>query len=224
MQREFGPGVSYTDLYFKLRDAARFWETSLVKKGNRMDRGNALFTLPEMAHWLTEQEKQKKIDPTTIVIELPDINKPGEWSKKYDTRLEEAEKQVEIYKSTSPELKNLEKISAKNRYHWQVFSAVNDFQITAPKLLLALKQCDVDDKDARKKGFETVKNEIKNFNLAWENLKNVYSETRFVSYPPNYFPDRYFHFASQREDLTWMIQVEEILHPEIEDWLNDFKF
>jgi hypothetical protein len=224
MQREFGPNANYTDLYFQLRDAARFWETSLVKKGNRMDRANALFTLPGMSHWVAKQNKKKKVDPVTIVIELPDINKPGEWSKKYKARLDEAEKYTEIYNRTSLKLEELKDVSMRNRYHWEIFSALNDFQTTAPKLLLALKQCDVDDKEKQKEGAKAVRAELDNFNRVWENLKNVYSETRFISYPPNYFPDRYTHFASQREDLTWMIQVEEVLHPEINNWLNNIKF
>ena len=51
---------------------------------------------------------------------------------------------------------------------------------------------------------------MRDFDQAWSNLKSVYAITRFIVYPVNYVPDRYFHLASQREDLTWMIQVEEL--------------
>jgi len=50
-------------------------------------------------------------------------------------------------------------------------------------------------------------------------VENVYGETRFISYPPDYIPDRYFHLASQREDLTWMIQPEELFINMIQKWL-----
>ena len=220
MQREFGPEASYTDLYFQLRDAALFWETSLMKKGNRMDRGNALFVLPGLSHGTVKPKIKKKVEPDKIIIGLPNPENPGEWSETYKTRLEEAAKLVEIYKNTSQQLQNLLEVSTQNRYHWKVFSALNDFQITAPKLLLALKQCDVGEKEKRKEGIKAVEAELGNFNITWKNLKNVYSETRFISYPPNYFPDRYYHFASQRSDLSWMIQVEEILHSDIAEWLK----
>ena len=224
MQREFGPNATFTDLYLQLRDAAHFWETSLVRKGNRMDNENALFELPGIAHWVREDgrkdiEYQKNYED--IVIELPDLSSPGDWTKKYKTRLDDAEKQYNIYKSTKMQLDDLYKVSIRNQYHWRLYSALNNFQITAPNLLLVLKQCDVDENDSREKGFKAVKMALNNYNLAWAELQSIYAETRFISYPSNYVKDRYFHFASQREDLTWMVQVEELLHPMVNEWLNN---
>jgi hypothetical protein len=222
MQREFGPDVSYTDLYLQLRAAAHFWETSLVRKGNRMDMENALFELPGIAHWVPEDAREGKKQTTyeDIVIDLPDIDNPGEWTNKYKTRIDEAEKQYAIYKNTSKQLNELYEASIRNRFHWELFSALNDFQITAPKLLLALKQCDVEKKSKRKAGYIAVEKALMDFDKAWEELKSVYGKTRYLAYPENYVPDRYFHFASQREDLTWMIQVEELLFPMINAWLD----
>ena len=224
MQREFGPDAAFTDLYLQLRDAALFWETSLVRKGNRMDNENALFELPGIAHWVREEGRDDNKNHNNyedIVIDLPDLSSLGDWTKKYKTRLDEAEKQYNIYKSTKMQLDELYEISIRNRYHWKVFSALNNFQITAPKLLLALQMCDVKDMNKREAGIKAVKKALENFNSAWVNLQNVYAETRFVSYPAGYVSDRYFHFASQREDLTWMIQVEELIHPMVNEWLNN---
>ena len=224
MQREFGPDAAYTDLYLQLRAAALFWETSLVKIGNRMDEVNALFELPGIAHWVPEESREDESHQTIysdIVIDLPDLSHPGAWSNKYKTRLEEAEKQVAVYKSTSKQLEDLYKVSIRNRYHWKLYSVLNNFQITAPKLLLSLKHCDVENKSKRKAGFDGVKKTLDEFDEAWENLTAVYAETRFIAYPDNYVPDRYFHFASQREDLTWMIQVEELLYPMVNQWVNE---
>ena len=58
------------------------------------------------------------------------------------------------------------------------------------------------------------------FNRAWMAVESVYSQTRFVSYPAGYIPDRYFHLASQREDLTWMIQPEELFFGMIKKWIE----
>jgi len=68
-------------------------------------------------------------------------------------------------------------------------------------------------------GFEQVRAALKGFDQAWENLQEVYGRTRFVSYPAGYVPDRYFHVASQGEDLGWMIQAEELFHSMISAWL-----
>ncbi|MEE9430618.1 MAG: family 20 glycosylhydrolase [Melioribacteraceae bacterium] len=223
MQREFGSKASYTDLYLQLRDAALFWETSLVRKGNRMDAENALLKLPNIRHEVLEKDRTDEkhlVGFNHIVIDLPENNNSGAWTKKYKTRLAEAKEHLNNYKSTSKQLAELSKISIRNRYHWKVFSAVNDFQITAPKLLLALEQCDVKNKSDKEKGRAKVNIALNEFDKAWSKLKDVYAETRHIKYPDNYVADHYYHFASQRKDLTWMIQVEELLHELVKDWTN----
>jgi hexosaminidase len=55
----------------------------------------------------------------------------------------------------------------------------------------------------------------------WEAVQSVYSETRFIAYPSDYIPDRYFHLASQREDLSWMIQAQELYEGMIKKWLQN---
>ncbi|MCF6271146.1 MAG: beta-N-acetylhexosaminidase [Melioribacteraceae bacterium] len=218
MQREFGPEASYSDLYLQLRDAAFFWETSLVREGNRMETTNALLKLPGIHHEAFHNVKGEKY--SDIILDMPDLNNPGVWTKKYKVRLDEAENQIAIYKSTSQQLDELYKVSYRNHYHWKLFSVLNDFQITAPKLLLALKESDVENKLEREEGIASVKKALDDFDLAWTELKAVYGETRYISSPKKYVADRYYHYASQREDLTWMIQVEKLLHELVRDWAN----
>ncbi len=223
-QREYGPGTAkYRSLYHQLREAASFWEMAFSPKGNRMDAENALFILPGIAHWMPPQKESDegvRIEFRKRLIKVPDLSNPGDWSQKYKDRLIRAKQQVEVYKVTSKQLQELYKKSIRNRYHWKLFSAINDFQITAAHLLLALKKSDTADEDLQKAGMQAVEDALNEFNTAWDNLKIVYSETRFIAYPDYYVPDRYFHFASQREDLTWMIQVEELYHKIIREWMK----
>lgn len=224
LQREYGLNMpDYKTFYGKLKRAAEFWESTFIKKGKRTDLLNTLFNLPGLAHWLPARKPGTplKTDFTDLLIGLPDKKNPGNWKKLYSDRLEEAAAILKEYDSTSKELNELYDQSKRNRYHWQVFSALNDFQITAPRLMLALEQCDTSDPVTWKLGVDAVENALTRFDLAWGNLKAIYSKTRFISYPVNYVPDRYFHFASQREDLTWMIQVEELFHKEIKQWMNN---
>ncbi len=220
MQREFGPEAAFTDLYLQLRAASVFWEKVFMKAGSRMETKNALFQLPGIHHDASENTGFGEMDFSKLLIELPDLNNLGEWSKKYKDRLEMAKELCDIYAGTSQQLENLYLVSTRNRYHWKLFSALNDFQITAPKLLLALEQCDVANKSKRKEGFASVKKALDKFEVTWAELVNVYAETRIIAYPENYVSDRYYHFASQREDLTWMIQVEELLYPLVNKWLE----
>jgi hypothetical protein len=183
---------------------------------------NALINMPQLAHWLPPQDVNKpvQVDFTDRLIELPDLNNPGSWSKKYANRLNDAASITGKYPDISETLNNFYKSSKRNRYHWEVLMAINDFQITAPHLLLALKQCDTSDKSQQKSGIENVKNALNEFTQAWENLQKVYAKTRFIYYPENYVSDRYFHYASQREDLAWMIQPEELFHQMIRQWME----
>jgi hypothetical protein len=225
LQKEFAVvEPDYAQLYNMLTKAASFWSNAFMREGSRTDIENALINLPGLAHWIPEAEKEKqmkKIDFSDIVIELPDHNDPGKWTKQYQERLIAAEKIINDHQRTSKAIDTLYAKSARNRYHWEVFKALNDFQITAPRLLLALKQCDTADENSLNEGKQKVGSALEGFNTSWEKLKSVYSKTRYIAYPDNYVPDRYFHFASQREDLTWMIQAEELIHKMVKEWMAE---
>ena len=227
LQREYGLSIpDYAKFYAALREGVLLWEWAYNREGSRTDMENALFNLPGLAHWLPPKDESEplKTDFNDRLIDLPDLNKPGSWSKIYEERLREAEKIAQQYPYISETVKSMYVNSRRNRYHWEIISAINDFQITAPHLLLALEQCDTENEMQQKEGIKKVNEAIDEFNSAWGNLQRVYSRTRFISYPYNYVPDRYFHFASQREDLTWMIQVEELFHEMIKQWMENEKF
>ena len=224
LQKEYGLTISqYHDLYARLRNAAFLWEYAYNRQGKRMDLENALFNLPGLAHWMPPKKPgaPEKTDFTDRIITLPDPGHPGAWSEQYRERLQHAEEVMKEYEYTSRKLDSLYRCSEMNRYHWQLFSAINDFQITAPRLLLALKKCDTGDTAAQKEGKKAVEEALQGFDKAWKHLQDVYAETRFIAYPPGYLPDRYFHFASQREDLTWMIQPEELFFPMVKEWIKN---
>ncbi len=224
IQREYGfEEDDYMRSYALLTDAASFWSSAFVKIGDRTDIENALINLPGLAHWIPEAEKEKqkkKTDFSDILIELPDPKNPGKWTELYKVKLAGAEKILDGYPMTSKTLDEFYVKAERNKYHWELFKALNDFQITAPELLIALKQCDTTDQDRLSECKLKIQEALDGFDVAWENLKSVYSETRFIAYPDNYVPDRYFHYASQREDLSWMIQDEELIHKMVREWMS----
>lgn len=226
LQRDYGVSLpDYGELYVWLREAADFWEGAFNPTGDRLKMDNAMLPLPGISHSLTPEEgkkirENKNIDFSTRLIELPDRQNPGKWGETYRERLDRAKTIVEEYPETAEKLKTLYRGSQNNRYHWEVFSALNDFQVTAPKLLLALEACDTGNQRKYNAGLEKIETALAEFNRSWENLKQVYAHTRFVSYPEDYVPDRYFHFASQREDLSYLIQVEEKFHQMVREWMG----
>ncbi len=195
LQREFGPECrDATDMYSELFKGVSFWNRALCAEGNRCN--------------------VKKI------MDLPDSEYPGTWSIRHKERLSIAGKQALRYERLKLQLKDLSKKALRNRYHLKLHSAINDFQVTSAHLLLALKDCDSSDNLVRTSGYRKVERMLKNFEQTWGNLINIYAETRFLSYPEDYIPDRYFHLASKSEDISWLVEVEKKYHTLVRNWLD----
>lgn len=224
LQREFSIFFpDYISFNNQLKNGSTLWSEAFFRNGSFFSDENVLQSMIRVEHWLPvlEGQEKKQFDYTTKLIELPDLNSPGSWRNKYKEHIDRAIIEVNNYNALSNKLSNLYNTSRRNRYYWELSMALYDLQMTAPHLLLALNQCDTADKVQRSEGIEKVHLAMKDFNRVWEKLKQVYSTTRFVSYPVNYIPDRYFHLASQREDLSWMIQPDEMYHTMIEKWLQN---
>lgn len=223
-QREFGISLqNYPELNNQLQDALRYWNQVYYRNnGSRSGDDNYLQSLAQLEHWLplVEGMENRCFDYTTKLIELPDLNAPGGWSTKYKKLIDEANSLEKQSAVVMQKLTELRQTSRKNRYSWEVCTALSRLHNTAPNLILALKLCDSQLKDEQKAGIENLKKARAEFQEAWDEVKSVYSQTRFIAYPLNYVPDRYFHSASQREDLSWMIQAEEMYFGMIEKWLQ----
>ncbi|QGY46152.1 family 20 glycosylhydrolase [Maribellus comscasis] len=226
LQREFGVKENnYGKIYVWLREAADFWEGAFNPTNDRLNIHNAMLPLPGISHSLTPEESKKireskNIDFSKRLIELPDLQKTGEWSKKYKDRLDRARAIMNGYLIVNRKLDSLYHSSHRNRYHWELFMALNSFQVKAPQLLLALESCDTSNKEQFAAGKIKVREALVGFRQAWEELEQVYAQSRFISYPEGYVPDRYYHFASQREDLSYLIQVEENFHKMVRGWME----
>jgi hexosaminidase len=213
----------YLSFNNQLRKGSVLWYEAFFRNGNLLSDENALQSLTQLEHWLKPLEGREKIqfDYTSKLIELPDLKSPGSWSKKYKDLLDRAIIEMNNYKNLSERFTELYNTSKRNRYYWSLSKALYDLQSNTPNLLLALKECDSGDKVQQKSGFENVKRAMNDFQKVWTEVQLVYEQTRFVAYPANYIPDRYFHLASQREDLTWMIQAQEIYFGMIKKWLQN---
>jgi len=223
LQREFGLSIpDYSSFNQKLRIGSMLWYEAFFRNGDLLSDENGLQSVVQLEHWLTPLEGQEKkcIDYSSKLIDLPDLNSPGSWSKKYKVRLDKSIVEMSNFESTSARLAELYNSSTRNSYYWSLSKALYNFQISAPRILLALKDCDTADKSKQKAGIENVKKAMSDFQQTWENVKSVYSQTSFVANPPNFIPDRYFHLASQREDLSWMIQAEQLYYGMIDKWLH----
>jgi len=222
LQKEFGIAMpDYLEFNHKLYEGSMLWYESLNENGNRTDFDN-MMTECTLANWPMSLNDGtiKEIDATALLIDLPDLNSAGTWSKKYKDRLERSQLEIDNYKATLERLNDLYNAASRNTYYWEIAIAMYNLQITGPQLLLALKQCDTPVKQQQKTGMQQSMAAIENFQKVWSELNEVYSKTRFISFPDNYLPDRIFDLASQREDLTWMIQPEEKYHKMVKEWIK----
>jgi hexosaminidase len=223
LQKEFGITIpDYLSFQNQLRRGSVLFFQALYRHGGMLDEDNALQSLPQVEHWLPPVEGRERIqfDYTTKLIDLPDPASSGEWSTKYKDLIDRALIEKNSYNDLSARLKELQNKSIRNRYYWELSNAIFNLQSAVPDLLLALKKSDSKDKTEKQAGVDDVKKAVKNFQTSWKELNNVYSQTRFISYPADFVRDRYFHLASQREDLTWMIQPYEMYIGMIEKWLK----
>ena len=221
LQREFGIDIpDYLSLNARLRRGTILWEQAYYRQGGRMDDESALQSLPRVEHWLPPSPDHEKTlyDYTSKLIELPDPENPGTWNDKYRERIDRAQIEVNEYQELVGMLEELYQTSKRNRYFWELSLAMFNLQTTAPEILLALRDCDTADPEQKKAGLEKLKDARSDFDKRWDKLKTVYAKARFISYPSEYVPDRYFHIASQREDLSFMIQAEQLFFQMIDKW------
>lgn len=224
LEREFNVQFGeYQEFQQKVREAYDFWNRYYYKNRYRTGDDNALQGLIRLEHWLPLVEGMEKMnfDYRTKLIDLPDIKKPGEWTKRYQDRIEIAKRLNSEYDSISETINQYYKLSKRNNYFWGITRVLYNLHSTAPRLYLALEQCDTKNKKQREEGISNLESVMQDFHIAWENLKSEYAKTRFIAYPDNYVPDRFFHLASQREDLSWMIQCEEIYFKMIDEWIAE---
>jgi hexosaminidase len=204
LQREFGPEcTNATDLYSELSAGVDFWTWGLFEKGS------------------------ERVHHPEVLLDVPDLGSPGKWSQKHNERLALAEKELERYNKLRSQLAELSKKAQRNRYQLEMLSAINDLQITAAQLLLALQKCDVPDVQQQKAGMKDVRTVLEEFNGVWENLMKVYGKTRFIVYPESYVQGPYLgiwpdipYMASIRTDESWLIRAEERYHKLVRDWLR----
>ena len=223
LQREFGLSVpAYLHLNSRLRRGSELWYGAYYKSGTMFSDENALLSLKRVEHWLPALPDQEKLqfDYSTKLADLPDPAVPGAWTQLYKDRLANAVIEINDYPALLQQLETLQQTATRNKFYWRLSLALYRFQVGAPRLLLALQQCDVKGKAQRQKGVEKLRLVLRQNKQAWTALQEVYRQTRFLAYPAGYVPDRYFHLASQREDLTWMTQAQDMFNEKIRRWLG----
>ncbi|MGW8315176.1 MAG: family 20 glycosylhydrolase [Bacteroidales bacterium] len=194
--REFSPAGSgeayaFIDL---LEMPVAFWNNALLETG---------FDRRRLRHME---------DPSgTALIGLPDPEHPGNWSRQYGERLNQAAELVGISDTVASRIRSLQSLALRNEYRLEVYDMVNRISGYTPSLLLALKAYDeAEDGESRTKALERVEELVHEFYRLRAGLEQVYGRTRVLNKPDDYILDQdlHHHLANQTRSFDWLFTSE----------------
>ena len=201
-RREFGLEPGQTSFIEDLEESAKFFDTALVVEGRRNPA------------WQVVDYK---------LIDLPDRNHPGEWSAKYQAKLDSAHCEIKMYAQNGEKIDKAMKNALRNRYTLEIYKQNNELFLYPAKIMLALEAYDkaATDQDAAK-AKDHIKSVVADFRSMRDNLEAVYSKTRFLENPNGYLKDmnHHNHLAALTQDNSWLYLYEIAMINEINQWLN----
>jgi len=159
---------------------------------------------------------KKKNPLETDIIELPDLNKKGEWSKKYFQKINNAKESLKISKKVDKIINEIKLKSLKNNYTLEVYSQVNQLTKYAANLILKLEKLD---KSGEFNSIYGIENEFVNLRM---NFENIYKKTRIINKPDDYIldQDHHHHPANQTINFDWQFLAEIMLLEKIKQTYN----
>lgn len=200
--RFYGTALSGENYEFQdlLEEALNFWDTAFMVSSHRR-------------HY-----------PYNLkLIELPNKDRVGEWSKKNAKRIERAAMEAERY----PTIKNLivdnRRLATKNFFSLQLLNQINELQVYSSKLLLLLNKYDLTGLPAEKDKYKQLIQQLINaFPEYRKNYEIVFSKTRFLANPPGYILDQNNDpmLANGTNNSDWMYVVELQMNNLVTQWIN----
>ena len=145
------------------------------------------------------------------IIDFPDKDKKGEWSKKHARRLEQAAMVAKQCDSIAAKIINMKTLTVRNIYALEVYEQVNNLVRFTSRALLALEvydktQNEQQELDAMKK----IGQLPEEFTTLRQQLEQVYGKTRILTKPDDYIldQDHHAHLANQTISFDWQFLAE----------------
>ncbi|MCF8335752.1 MAG: beta-N-acetylhexosaminidase [Bacteroidales bacterium] len=206
IRRFFGPNTTgLISAFQNLSKRVNFWDTALMKEGRKHmihRNGHQLRTLPD----------------------FQDTPEEGTWSEHFQSLIKSAkEEKQQCTEAIETMERNMDRVS-RNGYNLKVYASMGRFMKDHCDLVLSLgkiaEYCDkaknAHENGEKKKVIDNLTNMAATADLAWKSYKSSYQELKDVweisRYPKGgkgFVPNRYHHFASRREDLSYLIMAEE---------------
>ena len=145
------------------------------------------------------------------VIDFPDKNLKGEWSRKYAKRLKQAAIDIEKCDSIAAMITVMKSKAIRNIYTLEVYEQVNELVRFTSKALLALYAYDEsqsgEQEQAAIKMIRLLPGEFKELRQQFE---LVYGKTRVLTKPHDFIldQDHHAHLANQTISFDWQFLAE----------------
>jgi hexosaminidase len=202
-QREFSSVFAGEEFAFidQLEVPVAFWKNALLK-GNKRN------------------QLKKMEDPAfQALIDFPDVNNKGEWSKENARRLEQAAMAVEECKIIAAKIAAMKEEDVRNPYTLEVYEQVNNMVQFTSVALLKLKALDEAQNEQQvEEAVKAIKQLPNEFNALRNEFEEVYGKTRILTKPDGYIldQDHHSHLANQSVSFDWQFYAEMLLMEKIE--------
>ena len=197
--RKFGPRFQSEEYAFidVLDQPIGLWTNLLVEEGVHRN------SLNQHKNPIEEQ-----------IIDLPEFNNKGAWSKKYVQRLTEMEAQTILVSQVQKTLNQMQKEGTKATYNLEVYQQLGKLVNYNFELMQALSSFDqAQSIDQETKTLEKLKKLTSDFKTLRQEFENVYSQTRILNKPKDYIldQDHHRHPANQTVNFDWQFTSELML-------------
>ena len=221
--RKFGKSFQSDEYSFidLLDEPVGLWTNLLVEEGthrNSLNQANVAKINEDVTGALLTAVPIK--DPIEeSIIDLPDFDNKGDWSKKYAKRLTELKLQKKKLEKVKNILDNFQKVGTKSDYNLMIYRQVSNLVDYNFKLMEKLNKFDkaktIDEETDYLEAVYKIKNE---FELVRKEFEAVYSQTRILNKPENYIldQDHHRHPANQTINFDWQFTSEIMLLKKIE--------
>ena len=120
------------------------------------------------------------------MIEVPDENRKGKWSEKYQVKIDGAKEAIKRYDLIKERIEKVKQNMRRNHYSLRVMEQINELQIYSARLLLLLGEFDKATAESDKQlARETLKKYVNHFPEVRKRFEDVYSEAReYLIIPP----------------------------------------
>ncbi len=147
----------------------------------------------------------------TFIIDLPDLENKGLWSKKYFNKIKNAKASLIISEEVEEVIEKIIANDPNNMYSIEVYKQVNELVKFSSNIIISLEKLDLSvGTDNQETAMKEILNFEKKFNTLREIFEKIYSKTRILEKPSDYIldQDHHNHPANQSKNFDWQFFSE----------------